>query len=564
MEKQPVSLNPNGKLLPGKHRPRINKVCVDPCVSSLDGSIELGSRCSGSEQSDSQSGRTKLGKTEDRNARKQTIKAKNGVESSTDKTEGGLYMAVLKPFGFRILRRCPVPAVNVSAHYLKKSRPKQGTEPEQESPRPPKQRVKQTTENHLETTDNEALRAWLREKKILLRREKTADRKQKRLEREKEKEKAKERQQKEEMSEREVRRWMERKVMEKALSRRFLAGLSLSHPTHPRQAALGNMQGVTGPRPMQPNSGNMMAGVEDLRTHTPPLPTATSTVKDTIQSLSELSRPVLPAVDSVNGHGGSLFEISEVTPLAEGVVDDIMVGDAETPTGSTLQAGSVENSQSGDLKQDVGLRPPSVRKVQGHQKSRKGTAKRTLSVRAPDKDNQENSKDDITIAWHKMDTNTKSGKTFTGSESFGNADIITENPQTWRSFPSSRITTTSNEKDNKSSSPTLPAMGDVGASAQHNEPAMFTLPAKGKGRHCTIDSKKLLRNSAGESACSKDTSICVKKSSNEEARSEKVTCNGVIILSDTETERSSWDQDMDVMEDLEVDDRQLASPLMSL
>lgn len=563
MEKQSVSLNPNGKFLPGKHRPRKNKVCVEPCESLLDGNIELGSKCSVSEQSDSQSGRTKLCKTGDRNARKHTIKAKNGVQSSADKTEGSLYMAVLKPFGFRILRRCPVPAVNVSAHYLKKSRRKQGTEPEQESESPPKQRAKKATENHLENTDNEALRAWLREKKILLRRERTAERKQKRLEREKEKQKAKERQQKEEMSEREVRRWMERKVMENALSRRFLEGLSLSHPTYPGQVDLGNMPCTTGPRPMQPNVGNTVASIEDLRTHTTPMPPATSTVKDKSQSLSELSRPVLPTAYSVNVHGGSLFEISEVTPLAEGVVNDIMVGDTKTPTGSTLQAGSVENNKSGGLRQDIGVRTQSVRKVQGHQESCEGLAERTLSVRTPDKDNQENSKSDITIAWHKMDTNTESGKTSTGSESFGNADITTENSQKWLSFPSSRITNSSKEKDKKFSSPTLPAKGNVGASAQHNELAMFTLPAKDKGIRCTVDSKKLLRKSASESVCNKDTSIFVKKSSNQKAHPEKVDCNGV-ILSDTETELNSWDQDIDVMENLEVDDRQLTPPLMSL
>ncbi|KAJ1165931.1 hypothetical protein NDU88_006348 [Pleurodeles waltl] len=472
-------------------------------------------------------------------------------------------MAVLKPFGFRILRRCPVPSVNISGHYLKKSRSKKGTEPEQESQRPPKEWVKMTTENHLENTDNEALRAWLREKKILLRREGTAQRKQKRLEREKEKEKAKERQQKEEMSEREVRRWMERKVMEKALSRRFLEGLSLSIPTHTRQGALENMPCTTGARNRQPNAGSMITSVEDLHTHTTAMPRATSTVKGRTQSLSGPTRPMLPLADTVNVYGKSLYEKSEVTPLAEGVVNDITVGDTETPTGSTLQAGSVENINQRDLRQDIRLSPPSVRKVQDSQEGCEGLAERTLSVRATDKDSQENCKNGIKTAWHKMDINIESGKKLTGSERFGNIDITTENSQKWPSFLSSRITNSNNKKCNKFSSPTPPGKDNVDDSAQHNGLAMLTLSAKEKGRSCTVDSKKLLRKAASDSVCDNDTNMFVKKSSKERTHPEKVACSSV-TLSGTETEQNIWDQDLDVIKHLEVDDRKITSPLMAL
>ncbi|XP_069484599.1 uncharacterized protein [Ambystoma mexicanum] len=364
-----VNLGLNDTNMASAYPSRKNKVCTEPYTSSLSGSLETRNQnfsnegYFGASTENFEARCDSIGheldrrpcKNVQRNARPNAIQTIDDIQHSTDYSQGSLAMVVLKPFGFRILRRGTIPAVNISAHYLKKSRLKERAKSGENHQKPPKQRVNNFTENHLENTDNEALKEWLRKKKILLRRERTAQRKQKRLEKEQEKQKNKEKQQKEARSEMEVRKWMENKVLENALSRRFLEGLSFHPSINPTHSSGGHLPSNTRERYLAPKTDRMSANAGAFNSHT-------REIRAVKSSTNERPKPTLLTVSPMNGHSESLHTISALILPAEGVVG-ASTGVLGVPATSTLPELSMANRKRMDSIQELGPTLPRAGKA---------------------------------------------------------------------------------------------------------------------------------------------------------------------------------------------------------
>ncbi|XP_015208513.2 probable serine/threonine-protein kinase pkgA [Lepisosteus oculatus] len=140
-----------------------------------------------------------------------------GTGVSKDRNHQRLFIAVLKPFGIRILRCHSAPTKNVSVEYLKKAKLQMKAnnvlteEKEAEVGTLP---LKAATVCRLDTSENRQLKEWLHQKNLLRRKKRAARRNQKRQEREEKKRREQQKQERAKDSEQQVRAWMERKRRE--------------------------------------------------------------------------------------------------------------------------------------------------------------------------------------------------------------------------------------------------------------------------------------------------------------------------------------------------------------
>ncbi|XP_029455818.1 stress response protein nst1-like [Rhinatrema bivittatum] len=226
--------------MPSKGSSRKNRISISSTISSFAEQEAIKQvfktlQNGRSQMSDHRAGKTKSRKMEEPPTKS---KAEDGSREGPALTEPKLVMVVLRPFGLRILRYNPVPAVNASVQHLKKLALKKTPREEKMPERPPRVRIKKPTDSRLESSNSEALKEWLRKKTTLLRRERAAQKKQKRLERRKEEEAIKEKQLRNEESERMVRQWMDRKRQEQKLSSMQSRG---SIPDKPRLPPTGRV-----------------------------------------------------------------------------------------------------------------------------------------------------------------------------------------------------------------------------------------------------------------------------------------------------------------------------------
>ncbi|XP_030070446.1 reticulocyte-binding protein 2 homolog a-like [Microcaecilia unicolor] len=182
-------------------------------------------------------------KTKPRKMKEPPIKSKSedGSREGPAPAEPKLVMVVLRPFGLRILRYSPVPTVNVSVQHLRNIAIKKRHKKEKTHERTPWVRIKKPTDSWLESSNNEALKEWLRNKTALLRRERTIQKEQKKLEQRKEKEMEREKQLRNAESERMVRQWMERKRQEQKMNRMQSSAISPNKPARQRVPPTGRV-----------------------------------------------------------------------------------------------------------------------------------------------------------------------------------------------------------------------------------------------------------------------------------------------------------------------------------
>ncbi|XP_067856183.1 DNA ligase 1-like [Heptranchias perlo] len=147
---------------------------------------------------------------------------KKGTKHKADKSETlqvneknfekpRLVIAVLKPFGLRILRSNPAPTANVSIRHIQKWKMKMRTQSKQQSENIQRKRILVPIDSHLENSNNNVVKQWIRQKNGLLRKEREAKRKQRRLERAVHKRQEIYQQKRQKESEEKVKMWMEKK-----------------------------------------------------------------------------------------------------------------------------------------------------------------------------------------------------------------------------------------------------------------------------------------------------------------------------------------------------------------
>uniref|UniRef100_UPI00398E360A KICSTOR complex protein ITFG2 isoform X1 n=1 Tax=Pristiophorus japonicus TaxID=55135 RepID=UPI00398E360A len=124
-----------------------------------------------------------------------------------------LIIAVLKPFGLRILRSNPAPTENVSIRHIQKwkIKMKMRTQSKQQSGDIQRKRNLVPIDSHLENSNNNVVRGWICQKNVLLKKERKAKRKQRCLERAERKRQEIDQQKRQNESEEKVKMWLKKK-----------------------------------------------------------------------------------------------------------------------------------------------------------------------------------------------------------------------------------------------------------------------------------------------------------------------------------------------------------------
>ncbi|XP_043943556.1 glutamic acid-rich protein-like [Protopterus annectens] len=126
--------------------------------------------------------------------------------------EPRLLLAVVKPFGLRILRCASTPAQVTRNKYSQNVKTRQKhSSLKLQVPTVPRKKCIEHIDNRLENSENQILKEWLQEKNKLLKKERRAKRKEKKANQREKKKQEKERQAKKEESDELVQEWMEKK-----------------------------------------------------------------------------------------------------------------------------------------------------------------------------------------------------------------------------------------------------------------------------------------------------------------------------------------------------------------
>ncbi|XP_062914051.1 titin homolog [Mobula hypostoma] len=120
-------------------------------------------------------------------------------------------IAVLKPFGLRVLRSRTTSSTNVSIPHTQKWKMKLKTKSKQQSEDRQRRRGMVPTDSHLENSNNNTIKKWICQKNELLKKEKEAKRKQRRLERAAGKRQELDKQKRQKESEEKIKLWMLKK-----------------------------------------------------------------------------------------------------------------------------------------------------------------------------------------------------------------------------------------------------------------------------------------------------------------------------------------------------------------
>ncbi|XP_038635854.1 reticulocyte-binding protein 2 homolog a-like [Scyliorhinus canicula] len=155
-----------------------------------------------------------------------------------------IIIAVLRPFGLRILYPNSAPTTNVSIQHIKKWKMKMRAQTKQQNENIPRKKVSIPTDSHLENSNNNVVKEWVHQKNELLKKEREAKRKLRRLEKAKRKRQEMDHQKRQRESEEKVKRWMEKKLKNSIQKNMKINDCMIPH------SADGNAQNAKPPHPV--------------------------------------------------------------------------------------------------------------------------------------------------------------------------------------------------------------------------------------------------------------------------------------------------------------------------
>ncbi|GCB71072.1 hypothetical protein scyTo_0010920 [Scyliorhinus torazame] len=154
-----------------------------------------------------------------------------------------IIIAVLKPFGLRILYPNSAPTANVSTQHIQKWKMKMRAQTKRQNENIPLKKVSIPTDSHLENSNNNVMKEWIHQKNELLKKEREAKRKQRQLEKAKRKRQEMDHQKRQRESEEKVKIWMEKKLKNSIQKNMKINDCKIPH------SADGNAQNAKTPHP---------------------------------------------------------------------------------------------------------------------------------------------------------------------------------------------------------------------------------------------------------------------------------------------------------------------------
>ncbi|XP_059834124.1 uncharacterized protein LOC132398533 [Hypanus sabinus] len=131
--------------------------------------------------------------------------------SKKNLVKGRFTVAVLKPFGLRVLHSKPTSSTNVSIPHTHKWKMKLKTQSKLQSEERQRKQIMVPTDSHLENSTNNTIKEWICQKNELLKKEREAKRKRRSLERAAGKRQELDKQKRQKESEEKVKLWMMKK-----------------------------------------------------------------------------------------------------------------------------------------------------------------------------------------------------------------------------------------------------------------------------------------------------------------------------------------------------------------